>query len=51
MAPGAAGKGKDDERQTSGVKDYLINKQNGEEVTGLDSIPKSVPPVIGGDHG
>ncbi|MFD0365427.1 hypothetical protein ACFQZZ_28660 [Nocardia sp. GCM10030253] len=51
MAPGAAGKGKDDERETSGVKDYLINKQNGEEVTGLDSMPKSVPPVIGGDHG
>ncbi|QIS08811.1 WXG100 family type VII secretion target [Nocardia arthritidis] len=44
-APGA-GKGKDDET-TSGTKDYLINKRNGEEVTGLDSLPKAVPPVIG----
>ncbi|MFE7796842.1 hypothetical protein [Nocardia sp. NPDC057440] len=51
VAPGAAGKGKDDERETSGTKDYLINKQNGEEVTGLDSLPKTVPPVIGGGHG
>ncbi|MEV6429055.1 hypothetical protein [Nocardia sp. NPDC051463] len=50
VAPGAAGKGKDDERETSGTKDYLINTQNGEEVTGLDSLPKTVPPVIGGGH-
>ncbi|MEU2035758.1 PPE domain-containing protein [Nocardia amamiensis] len=45
MAPGAAQR-KDDE-QTSGVKDYLITKAHGEEVTGLDSMPRTVPPVIG----
>ncbi|MGY2021126.1 MULTISPECIES: hypothetical protein [Nocardia] len=50
MAPGMAARGKDDERETSGVKDYLINQHNGEELTGLDSLPKSVPPVIGGDN-
>ncbi|MFI9404750.1 hypothetical protein [Nocardia sp. NPDC052316] len=50
MAPGAAGQRKDEE-QTSGTKDYLITRENGEEVTGLDSLPKAVPPVIGGDSG
>ncbi|MEU7766195.1 hypothetical protein AB0B25_13820 [Nocardia sp. NPDC049190] len=49
-APAAAGRGKDDERET-GTKDYLINQHNGGMVTGLDSLPKTVPPVIGGDHG
>ncbi|MEU7630749.1 hypothetical protein AB0C34_12285 [Nocardia sp. NPDC049220] len=49
-APGAAGRGKGDEGE-SGTKDYLINQYNGEVVTGLDSLPKTVPPVIGGDHG
>lgn len=47
MAPGMGARGKDDERETSGVKDYLINQHNGAELTGLDSLPKSVPPVIG----
>ncbi|WP_280241214.1 hypothetical protein [Nocardia abscessus] len=50
IAPGMAARGKDDERETSGVKDYLINQPNGEELTGLGSLPKSVPPVIGGDN-
>jgi hypothetical protein len=49
IAPGMAARGKDDERETSGVKDYLINQHNSEELTGLDSLPESVPPVIGGD--
>ncbi|QIS04741.1 PPE domain-containing protein [Nocardia brasiliensis] len=49
MAPGAAGRGNDDEK-TTGTKDYLITKEHGEEVTGLDALPKTVPPVIG-DHG
>ncbi|MFE7746239.1 hypothetical protein [Nocardia sp. NPDC057455] len=47
IAPGMGARGKDDDRETSGVKDYLINQHNGEELTGLDSLPKSVPPVIG----
>ncbi|WP_280478169.1 hypothetical protein [Nocardia asiatica] len=47
IAPGMGARGKDDERETSGVKDYLVNQHNGEELTGLDSLPKSVPPVIG----
>ncbi|MEU5760658.1 hypothetical protein [Nocardia sp. NPDC047648] len=47
MAPGMGARGKDDERETSGVKDYLISQHNGAELTGLDSLPKSVPPVIG----
>jgi hypothetical protein len=47
MAPGMGARGKDDERETSGVKDYLINQHNGEELIGLDALPKSVPPVIG----
>ena len=41
------GKGEDDkERRT---KDYLIDQQNGEELTGLDeaSRARTVPPVIG----
>ncbi|WP_327114376.1 hypothetical protein OHB12_34310 [Nocardia sp. NBC_01730] len=47
MPPGARGKGDDDkEHQT---KDYLVNQQNGEELTGLGAAnrAKTVPPVIG----
>ncbi|MET7772821.1 hypothetical protein [Nocardia sp. NPDC005366] len=44
-SPGSRG-GKDDE-STKGIPDYLINQLNGEELTGLDSIPGTVPPVIG----
>ncbi|MFC9897481.1 hypothetical protein ACFVMC_27640 [Nocardia sp. NPDC127579] len=40
------GKGEDDE-STKGIPDYLITQEHGDEVTGLDSIPKVVPPVIG----
>ncbi|QIS11310.1 hypothetical protein [Nocardia arthritidis] len=46
--PGAArGKGDDDKEHKT--KDYLVNRENGEELTGLDekSRVKSVPPVIG----
>ncbi|WP_157101888.1 hypothetical protein [Nocardia caishijiensis] len=44
---GARGKGDDDNE--SKTKDYLINQQNGEELTGLaeDQRVKTVPPVIG----
>ncbi|WP_069165398.1 hypothetical protein [Nocardia altamirensis] len=49
IAPGMAGKGKDDEQEKSGTKDYLITQANGNEVTGLDSLPKAVPPVLGSD--
>lgn len=45
-APGSRG-GKDDNESTKGVPDYLINQHNGEELTGLDNAPKTVPPVIG----
>ncbi|KZM74650.1 hypothetical protein [Nocardia terpenica] len=48
-APGH-GKGKEDEREKSGVPDYLVTKEHGDELTGLDSLPKAVPPVIGGDY-
>ncbi|WP_280431427.1 hypothetical protein [Nocardia brasiliensis] len=48
MAPGAAGRGNDDEK-TTGTKDYLITQENSEELTGLGALPKTVPPVIG-DH-
>ncbi|KAF0849225.1 hypothetical protein [Nocardia caishijiensis] len=49
MSPGAGrGGGKDDE-STKGVPDYLVTQENGEELTGLDSLPKMVPPVIGAD--
>ncbi|WP_280346719.1 hypothetical protein [Nocardia neocaledoniensis] len=47
-APGARGGGKDDE-STKGVPDYLITQEHGDELTGLDDVPKVVPPVIGAD--
>ncbi|OQS15492.1 hypothetical protein B0T36_09550 [Nocardia donostiensis] len=49
MAPGA-GRGQDEERNgQSAIKEYLITKEHGEELTGLDRIPKTVPPVLGDD--
>ncbi|MEV0033268.1 hypothetical protein [Nocardia sp. NPDC050793] len=45
-APGARG-GKSDEESTKGIPDYLISREHGEELTGLDGLPKMVPPVIG----
>ncbi|MFE6920299.1 hypothetical protein ACFVAV_04550 [Nocardia sp. NPDC057663] len=47
-APGARGGGKDDE-STKGIPDYLITQEHGDELTGLDNLPKMVPPVIGAD--
>ncbi|WP_433627189.1 hypothetical protein [Nocardia sp. CA-120079] len=46
-APGQS-KGNDDDRK-KGVPDYLITAEHGEQLTGLDSPPKTVPPVIGAD--
>ncbi|GAA5059043.1 hypothetical protein [Nocardia callitridis] len=46
MGPGMAGNKKDDE-SSKGAPDYLITKEHGEEVTGLDSLTPTVPPVIG----
>ncbi|MEU0500234.1 hypothetical protein [Nocardia sp. NPDC005998] len=47
---GGAGQGKgSDEDRKKGVPDYLITAEHGQEATGLDSLPKTVPPVIGGD--
>ncbi|MFI7670989.1 hypothetical protein [Nocardia sp. NPDC049526] len=45
-SPGNRG-GKDENESGKGIPDYLINQHNGEELTGLDSVPKTVPPVIG----
>ncbi|MFE9324838.1 hypothetical protein ACIHDR_18365 [Nocardia sp. NPDC052278] len=46
--PGSRGGGKDDEKEPKS-KEYLVNQQNGEELTGLDEAHrvKAVPPVIG----
>ncbi|MGV9336585.1 hypothetical protein [Nocardia sp. NPDC003726] len=46
MAPGARG-GKSDEESTKGIPDYLITQEYGDELTGLDQLPRTVPPVIG----
>ncbi|MGK8501021.1 hypothetical protein [Nocardia asiatica] len=46
MAPGARG-GKSEEESTKGIPDYLITQEHGDELTGLDDPPRSVPPVIG----
>ncbi|BDT97976.1 hypothetical protein IFM12276_10050 [Nocardia sputorum] len=46
MAPGARG-GKSDEESTKGIPDYLITQEHGNELTGLDDLPRTVPPVIG----
>ncbi|MDO3651073.1 hypothetical protein [Nocardia mangyaensis] len=48
MGPGARGGGKDDE-SSKGIPDYLITQEHGDELTGLDDLPKTVPPVIGAD--
>ncbi|MDO3648983.1 hypothetical protein [Nocardia mangyaensis] len=44
-----AGRGKGEDDKEVGSKDYLVNQQNGEELTGLgeDQRVKTVPPVIG----
>ncbi|MBF6330496.1 hypothetical protein [Nocardia transvalensis] len=47
--PGHAGKGQDEEERTKGVPDYLITQEHGNELIGVDELPKAVPPVIGGD--
>ncbi|MFE3545215.1 hypothetical protein ACFXK0_19825 [Nocardia sp. NPDC059177] len=48
MGPGARGGGQDDE-SSKAIPDYLITQEHGDELTGLDNLPKMVPPVIGGD--
>ncbi|MFB7876821.1 hypothetical protein ACFC06_16320 [Nocardia sp. NPDC056064] len=48
MSPGARGGGQDDE-SSKAIPDYLITQEHGDELTGLDNLPKMVPPVIGGD--
>lgn len=48
MSPGARGGGKDDESAKT-TPDYLITQEHGDELTGLDDLPKTVPPVIGAD--
>ncbi|MEV2225145.1 hypothetical protein AB0E01_35505 [Nocardia vinacea] len=48
---GAPGQSKsNDEDREKGIPDYLITAEHGQELTGLDSQPKTVPPVIGADH-
>ncbi|WP_280231059.1 hypothetical protein [Nocardia cyriacigeorgica] len=47
MSPGARGGNASEEETKKGVPDYLINQENGNELTGLDSMAKTVPPVIG----
>ncbi|WP_067810648.1 hypothetical protein [Nocardia beijingensis] len=46
MSPGARG-GKSEEESTKGIPDYLITQEHGDELTGLDQLPRTVPPVIG----
>jgi hypothetical protein len=38
-----------DEDRKKGIPDYLITSEHGQQLTGLDSQPKTVPPVIGAD--
>ncbi|MFI7528120.1 hypothetical protein [Nocardia salmonicida] len=49
MSPGAGKGGGTDDESTKGIPDYLITQENGDELTGLDTLPKMVPPVIGAD--
>ncbi|WP_433524273.1 hypothetical protein ACQPZ2_03485 [Nocardia pseudovaccinii] len=45
---GAPGQSKsNDEDRKKGIPDYLITAEHGQELTGLDSPPKTIPPVIG----
>ncbi|MGK8525434.1 hypothetical protein ACRS6B_29575 [Nocardia asteroides] len=46
MAPGARG-GKSDDETSKGIPDYLITQEHGNELTGLNDLPGTVPPVIG----
>ncbi|WP_051022915.1 hypothetical protein [Nocardia pneumoniae] len=46
MGPGARG-GKSDDESSKGIPDYLITQEHGDELTGLDDLPRTVPPVIG----
>ncbi|MBF6302727.1 hypothetical protein IU459_35120 [Nocardia amamiensis] len=46
MAPGARG-GKSDDESSKGIPDYLITQEHGNELTGLEDLPRTVPPVIG----
>ena len=42
------GKGEKEDERTKTAPDYLINQENGDELTGIPALPKSVPAVIGG---
>lgn len=42
------GRGDQDEEREKETPDYLINQDNGDELTGIPDLPKAVPPVIGG---
>ncbi|WP_148306690.1 hypothetical protein [Nocardia nova] len=44
---GRGGKGEKEDERTKKVADYLINQENGDELTGIPSLPKTIPPVIG----
>ncbi|WP_067901123.1 hypothetical protein [Nocardia vaccinii] len=54
--PGMAGLGsaapgkKTADPEKSGVPDYLVTREHGEELTGSDERPEHVPPVTGGDY-
>lgn len=49
MGGAGRGGGQDEEKSgQSGIKEYLVTQEHGEELTGLGSMPKTVPPVIGG---
>ncbi|MFE1595356.1 hypothetical protein [Nocardia sp. NPDC058705] len=47
MGPGAGKGGGNDDESTKAIPDYLITQEHGDELTGLDNLPKTVPPVIG----
>ncbi|MEU6561747.1 hypothetical protein [Nocardia nova] len=44
---GRGGKGEKEDERTKKTADYLINQENGDELTGIPSLPKTIPPVIG----
>ncbi|MFE3442170.1 hypothetical protein ACFXNW_03980 [Nocardia sp. NPDC059180] len=50
MGGAGRGGGQDDEKSgQSGIKEYLVTQEHGDELTGLAAMPKTVPPVIGGE--
>ncbi|MBC7304648.1 MAG: hypothetical protein H5T78_27345 [Nocardia sp.] len=49
MGPGAGKAGGKDDESTREIPDYLITGEHGDDLTGLDNPPTTVPPVIGAD--